>query len=63
VVVTSAVAVVTVHSLLGQEIQRHMLAGSGLQHLLLDLEGLAAGLYLVRVQDGRRVRTQKVVRQ
>ncbi len=55
-------ALVTVHGVMGRELRRHYLPTSGLQHVALDLADLAAGLYLVRVQDGPHTRTHKLVR-
>jgi peptidoglycan/xylan/chitin deacetylase (PgdA/CDA1 family) len=55
-------AVVIVRDVLGREVLRQTLQGTGAQHVALDLREAASGVYVVTVQDGARVRTQTLVR-
>ncbi|HYE56996.1 MAG TPA: T9SS type A sorting domain-containing protein [Rhodothermales bacterium] len=55
-------AVVLVRDVLGREVLRQTLVSTGAQIVPLDLADAAAGVYVVSVQDGARVRSQTLVR-
>jgi photosystem II stability/assembly factor-like uncharacterized protein len=50
----------TIYNMSGQQLIEHRISEA---KTVFDLSGLPQGIYLVRVQDGKRVRVEKIVRQ
>jgi len=57
----TALATAQLFDMSGREVAIHSLSGQGFQQRTLALDGLHAGIYLLRLQDGATVSTSKII--
>ena len=60
---TTGPATITVYDVNGRLVLSETITGNNVQRPVIDLSGREAGLYVVKVNDGKRQRTARVVKQ